>query len=400
MTDVAPTGHRGPAHARTPRTLHPIAWWLWALGLATAASRTTNPLLLALVLGVLALVVASRRTEAPWARAFKYYLYLAMSVVALRVLFRSVFGGDIDPQTMHVLFRLPQVPLPSWAAGVQLGGPVTLEGTMAAVYDGLRLGTLLCCLGAANALANPKRALQGPARRAVRTRGGRGGLAQRGPPARGECPARPAGPEAPGRPDPWAPRPPGDRHPGPRGRLRPFVAVGGGDGLPRLRTYRGRLPTCPSGHRRPHARPACSGSARAPTDCSTARPRGRSGSRPWRPVPPCAAPDWSSAVDGCGARQYRPDPWRWPSGRWWSAGWCRPWCSWPRSAPGRTPSIRRPTRWRGRRFRPSRPSPSWWRPSPRWCPPRRSDPARPTGRPPVAERRAAPAACVRSGVAP
>ena len=31
---------------------------------------------------------------------------------------------------------------------------------MAALYDGLRLGTLLCCLGAANALANPKRALR------------------------------------------------------------------------------------------------------------------------------------------------------------------------------------------------------------------------------------------------
>ena len=25
-----------------PRMLHPAAWWLWAIGLATAASRTTN----------------------------------------------------------------------------------------------------------------------------------------------------------------------------------------------------------------------------------------------------------------------------------------------------------------------------------------------------------------------
>jgi energy-coupling factor transport system permease protein len=31
---------------------------------------------------------------------------------------------------------------------------------MGALYDGLRLGTLLCCLGAANTLANPKRALR------------------------------------------------------------------------------------------------------------------------------------------------------------------------------------------------------------------------------------------------
>jgi energy-coupling factor transport system permease protein len=143
-----------------PRTLHPVAWWIWALGLAMAVSQTTDPLLLALVLGVLGVVVANRRSEAPWARAFKYYLYLAFSVIAIRVVFRAVFGGDIDAADMHVLFDLPHVALPSWAAGVQLGGPVTLEGTLSALYDGLRLGCLLCCLGAANALANPKRALR------------------------------------------------------------------------------------------------------------------------------------------------------------------------------------------------------------------------------------------------
>ncbi len=145
---------------RLPRTLHPIAWWIWALGLATAVSYTTNPVLLLLVLCVLAVVVANRRSDAPWARAFKYYLYLAFTVVVIRLVFRSVFAGVPDTRGLTVLLRLPQVPLPSWAAGVQLGGPVTLEGTVSALYDGLRLGTLLCCLGAANTLANPKRALR------------------------------------------------------------------------------------------------------------------------------------------------------------------------------------------------------------------------------------------------
>ncbi len=97
---------------RIPRNLHPVAWWIWALGLAAAVTGTTNPILLLLVLGVLAVVVANRRTEAPWARAFKYYLYLAFTVVAIRVVFRSVFGGDTDPVSMTVLFRLPQIPLP------------------------------------------------------------------------------------------------------------------------------------------------------------------------------------------------------------------------------------------------------------------------------------------------
>ena len=35
------------------------AWWVWALGLATAASRTTNPLLLGLIVAVAVLMRAA-----------------------------------------------------------------------------------------------------------------------------------------------------------------------------------------------------------------------------------------------------------------------------------------------------------------------------------------------------
>lgn len=144
---------------RLPRSLHPLAWWLWALGMATAVSRTTNPLLLLAVLAVLGFVVATRRGEAPWARAFPYYFGLAGIVIALRVVFRSVFASGITP-TDHILFSLPRIPTPSWYAGVQIGGPVSLEATLSATYDGLRLACLLCCVGAANTLANPRRVLR------------------------------------------------------------------------------------------------------------------------------------------------------------------------------------------------------------------------------------------------
>ena len=144
---------------RVPRTLHPVAWWIWALGFAVAVNRTTNPLLLLLVLAVLGFVVVNRRTDAPWARAFKYYLFLALFVIGLRVVLRSIFSSGITPAD-HILFRLPRIPTPGWLAGVQLGGAVSLEATLSAAVDGLRLGTLICCIGAANALANPKRALR------------------------------------------------------------------------------------------------------------------------------------------------------------------------------------------------------------------------------------------------
>jgi energy-coupling factor transport system permease protein len=147
------------AAARLPRTLHPIAWWLWAIGLAVVASRTTNPLLLVLVVAVAGIVVAARRTEAPWARAFKLYLLLGLVVIAFRVSFRILLGGDVGSGE-HVLFTVPHIPLPGFMSGVRLGGDVSADSVVAASYDGLRLATLLCCIGAANTLANPKRALR------------------------------------------------------------------------------------------------------------------------------------------------------------------------------------------------------------------------------------------------
>ncbi len=160
----APLSVRGHASGvnesrRIPRALHPVAWWIWALGLVIAANRTTNPLLLMMTLSVLGFVVANRRTDAPWARAFKYYLMMALVIIFVRIVFQSVFAPGIEPGD-HVLFRLPHIRTPKWYAGVQIGGPVTLEGTLSATVDGLRLGTMICCIGAANALANPKRALR------------------------------------------------------------------------------------------------------------------------------------------------------------------------------------------------------------------------------------------------
>jgi energy-coupling factor transport system permease protein len=141
------------------RSLHPVAWWIWAIGLMAAASRTINPLLLGVLLAVLALVVVARRGDAPWARGFHYYVILALVVIAVRVVFRAIFATGAS-STDHVLFTLPTLHLPHWYSGITIGGPVSLEATLAAGLDGLRLGALLCCVGAANALANPKRALR------------------------------------------------------------------------------------------------------------------------------------------------------------------------------------------------------------------------------------------------
>ncbi|GAA2498111.1 CbiQ family ECF transporter T component [Streptomyces thermolineatus] len=138
--------------------LHAGAWWLWALGLAAAASRTTNPLLLALLVAVSGYVVAVRRTAAPWARSYGAFLKLGLAVLAIRLVFTVLLGSSV-PGT-HVLFTLPEIPLPYWAQGIRLGGPVSAEGVAFALRQALRLATLLVCIGAANALANPARLLK------------------------------------------------------------------------------------------------------------------------------------------------------------------------------------------------------------------------------------------------
>jgi energy-coupling factor transport system permease protein len=142
-----------------PRALNPVAWWLWAIGLATAASRTSNPLLLLLIFAVLGLVVALRRPQAPWARGYRFYLLMAAVIIVIRVVFSVVFAAGPSAGD-HILFRLPAVPVPHWYVGVRIGGPVSAEAVLTATVDGVRLACLLCCIGAANTLANPKRALR------------------------------------------------------------------------------------------------------------------------------------------------------------------------------------------------------------------------------------------------
>jgi energy-coupling factor transport system permease protein len=101
--------------------------------------------------------VAARRGDQPCARSFRLYAVLAAAIVVTRVLFRVLFGGG-DFGT--VLVDLPEIPLPDWVAGITLLGPLYAEALLFALYDGLRLATIVICVGAANSVANPKRLLR------------------------------------------------------------------------------------------------------------------------------------------------------------------------------------------------------------------------------------------------
>ena len=114
-------------------------------------------MLLALIAAVAAFVVSARRTAAPWSRSIVFFFRMGVVVIVVRVVVQIVFGDRLPG---HVLFSLPQVPLPSWAAGVTIGGPVTAQEAIGAFCQGLQIAVILACFGAANSLASSFRLLR------------------------------------------------------------------------------------------------------------------------------------------------------------------------------------------------------------------------------------------------
>ncbi len=139
---------------RNGRLLHPAAWWLWALGLAYAAMRTNNAILLLAIVCVAGVVVSTRRGPAPWANAYSLLLKLGALTVVVTMLLQLLLGVRTPG---HVLVHLPSAPLPHWAGGISIGGDVSAEAMLNAFVSGLRLAVLIACFGAANALAHPAR---------------------------------------------------------------------------------------------------------------------------------------------------------------------------------------------------------------------------------------------------
>ena len=147
-----------PQHLITyPRALHPGAWWLWALGLAAAASRTVNPVPLVLIMAVTWFVVSARRGDNPWASSYALFFKLAMFVIVIHLVFQAVLSDQGQGNT--VLFTLPEIPLPD-STGIKLGGVVTLEAVLNAFYFALQLAAIFCCIGAANALGSARQLLR------------------------------------------------------------------------------------------------------------------------------------------------------------------------------------------------------------------------------------------------
>jgi energy-coupling factor transporter transmembrane protein EcfT len=125
--------------------------------LAITLAKSNSLLLSASVVGVVAIVVKLKSENAPWANSFRWAITMGMWIVGIRVLIGIAIGV---PTYGRTLFTLPVLALPSWMAGIRVGGVVTVERISSTAHEGFMLAAIIALLGAASSLSSPHRLLR------------------------------------------------------------------------------------------------------------------------------------------------------------------------------------------------------------------------------------------------
>jgi energy-coupling factor transport system permease protein len=146
------TNHRPPiTDRRSPITFHSLVWLLWlAAGVATVS---TNPLLNLLVMAQAVLIALACHSESPVGNAFGLFVRLGALLVLVRTLLGAIPVGGFSYGGTTVAI-LPQLHLPIWLGGLQIGGRATLEMMAGGFVSGVRLWALILVFGAFNAVAD------------------------------------------------------------------------------------------------------------------------------------------------------------------------------------------------------------------------------------------------------
>ena len=138
-------------------SLHPLTWWIWAIGLAVAVIRFDSTVFTISCVGAVAVVVFLNRENAPWGKSFNWTLKLSAWILLVRTIIGVLIGVPIPGTT---LFTLPILPLPSWMPGIRVGGTVTAERLTSALTEGILICAIIVIFGAAASLTSPHRLLR------------------------------------------------------------------------------------------------------------------------------------------------------------------------------------------------------------------------------------------------
>ena len=109
------------------------------------------------IVAITALMVKFFKSDGPWAESFNWALKLALIVILFRIFIGVVIGVPV-PGTN--IFKIPEIPLPEWMAGITLGGPVTWERISSTFIESLTIAGIIALFGAATAMTNPRSLLR------------------------------------------------------------------------------------------------------------------------------------------------------------------------------------------------------------------------------------------------
>jgi len=139
-------------------TVHPGSWWILGFSLAISAGMS-NSAIVTCAISVFALALAGLlRSDAPWAKSLGFYVYLALFILLIRVIFRVIFNTS---SAENVAFALPELVISlGFGPPIQLFGAVSWFTLESALNDGLRLAAIVLAIAMANTLANPRKLLK------------------------------------------------------------------------------------------------------------------------------------------------------------------------------------------------------------------------------------------------
>jgi energy-coupling factor transporter transmembrane protein EcfT len=139
------------------KSLHPLTWWIWSLLIICAVISANSSWLAGSSIAGATILVWRFAADAPWARSFWFSLKIGAFILIIRTLVGLLIGVPI-PGTK--LFELPILPLPSWLAGVRIGGVITQERLLSSIHEGLIIVAVISLFGAAVSLTSPHKLLR------------------------------------------------------------------------------------------------------------------------------------------------------------------------------------------------------------------------------------------------
>ncbi len=127
-----------------------LVWLLWALAAAASVQLAPNPLYVAIVVAISALVVEGHAVEGPLRGAFPVVLLAGVAFAVLRL----VLTVATTHGTGDILFSMPEATLPTILGGFTVGGSVETPVLARAAAEGWALVGILAAFGAFNAVVS------------------------------------------------------------------------------------------------------------------------------------------------------------------------------------------------------------------------------------------------------